>query len=548
MADYCAFPKKGRGKKGALCTIWREKRARLPSAVKNLLFPRIPKPTAMERQRPPPAAKRARTSPPQAQAAGADDRLSALDDATLHAIIARLPLRDAAATAALSRRWPRVFATLPRLILRPATFNRRGFPDDGDDDRCEDAGRWMDSLARVLRCRAAPVVALDVEAEFLGRYGEQFHGVLRVVCGSGELLELGLANTEHTACPAPALPKPVYACSTITSLDLYNWRLRVPSKLTGLRAVRWLRLRNVVATDADLRRVISRCRALEHLEIHDVHRARNVVIRAPRLERLVIYSYRPLCISVKETPPLDTVRLGLSYGYPECSWTLHDSKDSDGDYSSREIEVMLDYKKMAEREHKKTNEIGNMVKFLSGLGRVKNLRLYLSTEYSQVLSMTKGSMPKKLPEKSLLLGLETLALTLDHNHEVLATLVSCLLNSSPNLKDFRITELRHSGSPVPLPANFWEKQINADCVLNYLSSVTFYTDSLFEGRPWGGLFRFLVMKAKDLKKMTIEYHYSQVKPEHEAILEAVRRGFHLWPRASLDVLLELSPLDRCPCF
>jgi hypothetical protein len=43
-------------------------------------------------------------------------------------------------------------------------------------------------------------------------------------------------------------------------------------------------------------------------------------------------------------------------------------------------------------------------------------------------------MPKRLPKENYLLGLETLTLILDYNHEGMATLVSCLLNSSPNLK------------------------------------------------------------------------------------------------------------------
>ena len=52
--------------------------------------------------------------------------------------------------------------------------------------------------------------------------------------------------------------------------------------------------------------------------------------------------------------------------------------------------------------------------------------------------MAKVSMPKRLPMESYLLGLETLTLSLDYNHEVLATVVSCLLNSSPNLENLRI--------------------------------------------------------------------------------------------------------------
>ncbi|CAO1945768.1 unnamed protein product [Urochloa humidicola] len=103
-------------------------------------------------------AKRARPSPspPLFHATSAEpeeeDRLSALDNVTLHAILARLPLRDAAATTVLSRRWPLVYATLPRLRVECGTFNRRG---NLSDDYCEDNDRWLDALDCVLAGRAA---------------------------------------------------------------------------------------------------------------------------------------------------------------------------------------------------------------------------------------------------------------------------------------------------------------------------------------------------------------------------------------------------------
>ncbi|KAJ1279676.1 hypothetical protein BS78_04G172600 [Paspalum vaginatum] len=385
----------------------------------------------MEKERTPPAAKRARSSPPpQAHvSADAEDRLSALDDGTLHAILARVPLRDAAATTALSRRWPRVFATLPRLVLRPATFNRRGFPDEG---YCEDARRWMGALRRVLDGHAVPVAAFEVDVKFIGLYDD---------C---------VTNAKYDQCFD--LPSPVYSCKTLTSLHLYNWRLRVPSRLTGLRAVRSIQLSGVAASDDDIRRFISRCSALERLEIFGLHKERNIFISAPCLENLLIYSHRPLRVSVKKAPRLD-----------KTLWTP--------------IDEMLDYEKMAEREHDQTDEIGNMA-----------------------LSMYKVFMPKRLPKKNCLLGLEMLILAVDHNHKVFASLVSCLLNSSPNLKHLRIVDSRYWGNRVPLPAKYWQEQINADSDLNHLSSVSFFIDEIFEGHPCGGFCRFLVAKGEGPQK------------------------------------------------
>ncbi|GJM90332.1 hypothetical protein PR202_ga06600 [Eleusine coracana subsp. coracana] len=143
---------------------------------------------------------------------------------------------------------------------------------------------------------------------------------------------------------------------------------------------------------------------------------------------------------------------------------------------------------MAERERQQTDEVGNMVTFLGGLACVKKLQIYLPTEYSQ--------------------------------------------------------ESRYAASPVPLAPEFWEKQINADCVLNHLSSFTFLMEPPFDGHPCGGLCRFMVMNGRVLKRMRIEYLRSQVKLEHATKLEAVRNELNLCPRASPDVLVELSPL-RC---
>jgi hypothetical protein len=56
----------------------------------------------------------------------------------------------------------------------------------------------------------------------------------------------------------------------------------VPGRVTGLSAMRSLVLRNVVATNADLRRMISLFRDMEHLEIMYIHKARNIVNRCSR--------------------------------------------------------------------------------------------------------------------------------------------------------------------------------------------------------------------------------------------------------------------------
>lgn len=325
-------------------------------------------------------AKRARPSPspPPSQAAEPDeDRLSALDNAALHAILVRLPLRDAAATTVLSLRWPRVFATLPRLRVGCGTFNRRDYLDD---DHCEDNDRWLDALDCVLASRTAPVSSFDVGTKLMCEEVGWFSDLFSEICGSGGLLELRISNNSLIDCYK--VPSPVYNCQTLTSLELYGCRIQVPSKLSGLRAVRLLHLGIVVATDADIRRMISRCQAMERLVLDDIRKARNIVISAQRLEKLEINLFRPQCISVKKVPRLDSVKLGLFYG------SGHDSEDTNEDYSMSETESddIFNYGEIEEREHQQMDEIGNLVAFLGGLGRSKSKKLSLELErgYSKV--------------------------------------------------------------------------------------------------------------------------------------------------------------------
>lgn len=105
-----------------------------------------------------------------------------------------------------------------------------------------------------------------------------------------------------------------------------------------------------------------------------------------------------------------------------------------------------------------------------------------------------------------------------------------------------------NGKSCTVTVEFWEEKVDADCALKHLSSVTFYMDSLFKGHPCGGLCGFLVKNARVLRRMRIEYYSPEVRPVDAAKVEAVWCELHGWPRASPDVVLELCPLDRYPCY
>jgi hypothetical protein len=134
--------------------------------------------------------------------------------------------------------------------------------------------------------------------------------------------------------------------------------------------VRSLRLRNVVAEDAELRRVISWCWAMERLMLDDCHRAWSVVIRGPSLKELEIHSYRPLRVRVTKAPVLESAKLILFYDAPDYSWNNYDNSDSEIAHKrpdDNNVQELFDFEAMQKKEHNITDEAINIVTFLSGL-------------------------------------------------------------------------------------------------------------------------------------------------------------------------------------
>ncbi|EEE55293.1 hypothetical protein OsJ_03243 [Oryza sativa Japonica Group] len=311
---------------------------------------------------------------------------------------------------------------------------------------CDDDDRWVDALDRVLDGRLSPVAAFEVDADMdlLEGYDDWFYSFFRTLCRSGGLQELAL---------------------------------------TGLRAVRSLVLLRVVATDVGLRRVVSRCRAVERLVLDDCHRVRNVVIRGSSLKQLEIHSYRPLCVALKKAPHLESAKLSLGYGVAEVSWSIYNNSDSEIE-SKRGSLQLYEFEAQERREQRKTDEATNMVTFLSGLNCAKELYLYLPYEYAKEYQHL---ITNEVAQKMLLAWAAEAYPLSEHNDGAIAQVVSCLQNSSPNLKVLEIKndffDDRRASTDVP---DFWEKNMGAaECVQNHLSTVTFYLNSeCFQGRSY----------------------------------------------------------------
>ncbi|BAS89344.1 Os04g0440901 [Oryza sativa Japonica Group] len=84
------------------------------------------------------------------------DRLSALPDGLLHAVMSFLPARQMAQTCVLSKRWVHLWRSVPSLNLDIREFRNLSKEEDDDDD--ETWGKMKDFIANLLMFHHAPTL------------------------------------------------------------------------------------------------------------------------------------------------------------------------------------------------------------------------------------------------------------------------------------------------------------------------------------------------------------------------------------------------------
>ncbi|KAF3342145.1 F-box/LRR-repeat protein [Carex littledalei] len=198
------------------------------------------------------------------------DFISRLPDEILHTILSELEIRDAAVTTAVSKRWAPLFPTLPSLKIDDSSFFNPRDTEPDPFDEPHNIIKLVDSLISVLNSRKTAFKKFDIEVDMHGLDADDLDPLLDVVCVAG-VEELSIYNTGYQT------SSPVFFCNTIVKLEIGSCRLVVPSKLTGLRAVKSLVLSSVAVADDDLQRMISWCKAMEKLSIIYCHKVKNML-------------------------------------------------------------------------------------------------------------------------------------------------------------------------------------------------------------------------------------------------------------------------------
>ncbi|CAK7335181.1 unnamed protein product [Dovyalis caffra] len=322
------------------------------------------------------------------------DRISNLPWDVLDTILVRLPLKDAARTSILSRKWRYKWTGLSQFIL---------------NDKCihnyvsDKAARWREIrkiIDLVQSNHNGPIEKFKLAAYCCPNYSdlEQWISFL-MEKGVKELIIREFSLVKHFKLPAS-----VFCCPKLSHLDLYGCILKLPSLFKGFDCLKILQLSHVSILSDTLEHLIRNCPVLEKLTLLNLDHLAYVRIHNSNLTYVKIDSaFEDICLG--HSPLLASVDIRML--------------PIDGRIISQQP------------EQGKVCTLIRVFGYLHGINR-----LSFSNQFLEFLA--NNDVPERLPSPFYsLLTLELKEIRFTSMKGIAASI--SILRSSPNLKDLLVT-------------------------------------------------------------------------------------------------------------
>ncbi|CAN6238073.1 unnamed protein product [Urochloa humidicola] len=206
------------------------------------------------------------------------DRISRLPAVILRDIVSRLPVKDAARTAVLSKRWRRVWRTTPLVLvdahLLPSgsigTGRRRSLLLGNDSRDLFGGPRGLaDAVSKVLAAHPGPFRCVYLVGTPMETRRDELELWLQHLAAKA-VQELFFINRARTMNNDAYLPATLFRCTSLTKLYIGFWFFPVTATLPRTVAFPYLReigLFSLVMMEEDLTFLLNRCPVLEKLLI-----------------------------------------------------------------------------------------------------------------------------------------------------------------------------------------------------------------------------------------------------------------------------------------